>query len=72
MPKSNIDVCYCTTCRHEKASECIEEYKCSCCIEEDRIRLQHPVVPGEVEEARAEEEEEADKEYFSEADPDVM
>jgi hypothetical protein len=70
--KNKIDVCYCATCQHKKASECVSEHKCGCCIEADKIRLTHPVVPGEVEEARAEEEEEMEKEFFTQADPDVI
>ncbi len=72
MPKSKTDVCYCTTCHHKSASECVREYKCSCCLEVDRIRLEHPVVPGEVEEARFEEDERVEKEFFTQADTDVM
>lgn len=42
--KDKDDVCYCETCGHKTAKECIE-LQCSCCLKEDEIRLQHIVVP---------------------------
>ena len=44
--KNKDNVCYCETCKHKTASECLE-LKCHCCLEADRIRLEHPVVPQE-------------------------
>lgn len=68
----NDDVCYCETCKHQEASECVQKFKCTCCVEADTIRLKHPVLTGEAEDARDAENEEMEKEYFAEADPDVL
>src|SRR5487761_1666034 len=38
------DVCYCESCKHKTARECIE-LQCSCCVKADQIRLQHEIVP---------------------------
>jgi hypothetical protein len=51
------DECYCATCNHKTASECIE-LKCACCLKADEIRLNHPLIPqSEEERAKAEGEE---------------
>lgn len=40
--KNKNDECFCEKCEHKKASECIE-LVCKCCLEADKIRLEHPV-----------------------------
>ena len=42
--KNKNNVCYCETCRHKTAGECLE-LQCSCCVRADQIRLGHLVVP---------------------------
>lgn len=73
MANDKNDVCLCEICKHRKANDCIQSFKCKCCVEADTIRLKHPVaVSGEADEARDMENEEMEKEYFGEADPDVL
>ena len=52
------DVCYCETCKHNKASTCIE-ISCTCCLKADKIRLAHPVLTEE----KVEKQESDDEEY---------
>ena len=63
--KDKDNVCYCETCQHKTASECIE-IQCSCCLEADKIRLEHPVLSEDdlspEEKERRESEEHADEE----------
>jgi hypothetical protein len=50
--KNKKDECFCEKCEHEKASECIK-LACTCCLEADKIRLEHPVFEeGENEEGQ--------------------
>ncbi len=70
--KNLRDVCYCETCRHETAKECIE-LNCICCAKPDKIRLEHVIVPEDdlspeekqrrAEEQRTREEEERENNY---------
>lgn len=41
--KDKDDVCYCEIFKHKKATECIE-LRCPCCLREDEIRLNHPIL----------------------------
>lgn len=67
------DECLCDICKHQRASECIQSFKCECCTEADTIRLKHPVADsGEEETAFDMENEEMEKQYVSGADPDVL
>lgn len=58
------NVCYCETCGHKTARECIE-LLCSCCLKADQIRLNHVIVPesdlSQGEKERREESERADE-----------
>ena len=57
--KGHEDVCYCDTCKHERASICIEN-SCDCCLKADKIRLSHPVLTDEKD---LEKQESDDEEY---------
>lgn len=62
--KDKDNVCYCETCGHKKATECIT-IQCSCCIKADRIRLEHLIIPEDDfrdKDQEAEEREKADVE----------
>lgn len=70
------DVCYCETCKHKTAKDCIE-LRCTCCKEADKIRLEHIIVPeddlskAEESQREAEEHQEGEREremIFSQID----
>ncbi|MDG6996956.1 MAG: hypothetical protein JRN52_13635 [Nitrososphaerota archaeon] len=44
--KNKDNVCFCDSCEHKTASECIE-LDCLCCVKADKIRMDHPVIPEE-------------------------
>ena len=63
--KDKDNVCYCETCNHKTAKECIE-IQCTCCLKADLIRLGHIIVPEDdlsyEEKTRREAEEHGDEE----------
>ena len=44
--KNKNDECFCEKCRHKEANECIDS-DCKCCVEADKIRLNHPIFSPE-------------------------
>lgn len=53
MLRLNNDECYCEECKHSKASICISNL-CGCCVEADKIRLEHPVFEKNADEEKKE------------------